>query len=298
MEDYYIPETEFPMPLSREATLIGNYYFNLFLVRGSRKSALFETGISAVTDTVIRQLEGLEIEPDYLVPSHPHSDHITGLPGLAARYPDAEIVTAAGAPEFVAHPKAGPALLREDRFMSQALDKLGIQPGRPPLAVIPDLTGARTVSDRTTLDLGDLNLDLIPAKGHSPGNLMGQVGDILFCADNLGFHYPGRGFWPLFFTGAKDYLATLARIFQAEPAILCPAHQCPLKGQAARDAIQVSLETTHALLRRVAETELSDKALMAQLFDESYRDEFTLYTPENINNCNYLLIKRARQFFE
>jgi hypothetical protein len=31
------------------------------------------------------------------------------------------------------------------------------------------------------------------------------------------------------------------------------------------------------------------------MFKESYRDEFTLYTRENILNCTHLLIKRARE---
>jgi hypothetical protein len=40
---------------------------------------------------------------------------------------------------------------------------------------------------------------------------------------------------------------------------------------------------------------LTDRELEAQLFNESYRDEFSLYTKEKIANCNRLLIKRARQ---
>jgi beta-lactamase superfamily II metal-dependent hydrolase len=45
-------------------------------------------------DRVIGQLEALGVEPDYLIPSHPHSDHITGLPGLMERYPGARVVAA------------------------------------------------------------------------------------------------------------------------------------------------------------------------------------------------------------
>ncbi|MBU0465813.1 MAG: MBL fold metallo-hydrolase [Proteobacteria bacterium] len=58
---------------------------------------MFEVGISGIVDTVINHLEHLDIIPDFIIPSHPHSDHITGLPGLARRYPDARVVVASGA---------------------------------------------------------------------------------------------------------------------------------------------------------------------------------------------------------
>ena len=82
MKTHYIPREKFPMGISPHIKMLGNYFFNLFLVTGENKSALFESGISGVTDSVITQLDALGISPDYLVPSHPHSDHITGLPGL------------------------------------------------------------------------------------------------------------------------------------------------------------------------------------------------------------------------
>ena len=108
MKTHRIHPDKFPMALSPHVKMLGNYFFNLFLVTGSSKSALFESGISGVVDGVIAQLDALGIAPDYLVPSHPHSDHITGLPGLMERYPRARVVMAAGANEFITHPKAGP----------------------------------------------------------------------------------------------------------------------------------------------------------------------------------------------
>lgn len=285
----------FPMPLSPRVTVLGNYYFNLFLVRGDKKTALFETGISAVVDRVIRQLENLDAAPDYLILSHPHSDHATGLPGLMERFPSAQILTGAGTEEFITHPKAGPLMLAEDAFMSKGLAARGITPGRPPITAIPDLSTAREVADDFLLDLGGVQLKLFPVAGHSPGNLLGRVEDILFCSDSLGFHFPGRGFWPLFFTGAKDYLDTLEFIRAMAPPIVCPAHQGPLKPPAAAAGIQDAMDSTHAFIQRVITTPLTDRELEQQLFHESYRDEFTLYTKENITNCNRLLVKRARQ---
>jgi glyoxylase-like metal-dependent hydrolase (beta-lactamase superfamily II) len=287
--------SDYPIPLSSRVTVLGNYYINQFLVQGDKKTALFEAGISGMVDSVIHQLEQLEVMPDYLIVSHPHSDHITGLPGLMERFSAAQVVTGAGAAEFIAHPKAGPLMLAEDAFMSKGLATRGITPGRPPIETVPDLSDARAVSDTVVLDLGGVALELFPVEGHSPGNLLGRVGDILFCSDSLGFHFPGRGFWPLFFTGAREYMDTQAQIQAMAPAIVCPGHQGPLQHQEATAGIQAGIYAARDFIRRVTRTSLTDRELEAQLFTESYRDEFTLYTKENITNCNRLLIKRARQ---
>jgi 2-aminobenzoylacetyl-CoA thioesterase len=287
--------SDFPMPLTPRVTVLGNYFINLFLVQGDRKTALFEAGISGVVDTVIHQLAQLGTAPDYLILSHPHSDHATGLPGLMERFPGAQVLAGAGAREFVTHPKAGPLMLAEDAFMSKGLAARGITPGRPPIDTIPDLSDARVVEEPFVLDLGGILLELFPVSGHAPGNILGRVEDILFSSDSLGFHFPGRGFWPLFFTGASEFLDTLAQIQAMAPAIVCPAHQGPLKQQAAAAGIQAAMDAVHDFIQRVTRTSLTDGELERQLLHESYRDEFTLYTKENITRCNRLLIKRARQ---
>jgi glyoxylase-like metal-dependent hydrolase (beta-lactamase superfamily II) len=287
--------SDYPKPLSSRVTVLGNHSINLFLVLGDRKTALFEVGISGVVDTVIQQLDYLGVEPDFLIVSHPHSDHITGLPGLMERFPAAHVVAGKGAKEFITHPKAGPLMLAEDAFMSQWLDARGVTQGRPSLDTIPDLSGARVVTDPFLLDLGGVDLELFPVAGHSPGNILGRVKDILFCSDSLGFHFPGKGFWPLFFTGAREYLNTQAQIQAMAPAIVCPGHQGPLQHQAATAGIQAGIDAAHDFIERVTRTSLTDQELERQLFNERYRDEFTLYTKENIVNCHRLLIKRARE---
>jgi glyoxylase-like metal-dependent hydrolase (beta-lactamase superfamily II) len=296
MKTHYIPQDKFPMEITPHVKILGNYFFNLFLVTGQNKSALFETGISGVTDSVLSQLEALDISLDYLVPSHPHSDHITGLPGLMERFPGAEVVVGEGTNEFITHPKAGPLLIKEDYFMSKSLEKMGIKPGRPPLEKIPAIPGARAVVDRACLDLGGgIALDLVKVDGHSPGNLMGFVKQdrALFCSDSLGFHFPGRGFWPLFFTNARAYVSAIDLIRSFDPQVLCPAHQGPF-GDVPK-AIQDSYDITLSMIQRIKDTKLSDEKLSREMFEKSYKDEFTLYTESNIKNCNHLLIKRARE---
>ncbi len=293
----YIPEKNFPIKLDPAVILLGNYFFNLFLIIGEKYTALFEVGVSAIVDTVIHQMDTLLISPDYIIPSHPHSDHMTGLPGLIKRYPKAEVVVASGAKEFITHPKAALLLLKEDAFMSKSLSRFNIRPGRPSLDHVPDLSFSFAVDKKRSIDLGGIILDLIKAEGHSPGNLMGMIHDkkILFCSDSLGFHFPGRRFLPLFFTGAAAYLSTLELMQGFNPRILCPAHQGPLKGLDAAEGIRTSIKITTALIKKIQQAGSADNNLAKDIFEENYKDEFSLYTPENIQNCADLLIKRAKE---
>jgi glyoxylase-like metal-dependent hydrolase (beta-lactamase superfamily II) len=297
MKNHYIPEEQFPIKIDKHVYVLGNYFFNLFLIIGNKESALFEVGISAITDHVIKQLENLNIEPDFLISSHPHSDHITGLPGLSDRYPKARVIIAKGAKKFIEHPKAAPALFKEDAFMSKSLADLKIKPGRPPLEVIPNLDGSIVVEDKISMDLGSITLDLIKVKGHSPGNLIGILPEkkILFCSDSLGFHFPGRTFLPLFFTGSESYISTLNLIKKFNPSIICPAHQGPLKGKMAKLGIQKSIDITLETIRHINSSQLCDEELALKIFEQNYIDEFTLYTAENIKNCAALIVKRAKE---
>lgn len=297
MKDHYIPEDRFPIKIDQNVYVLGNYFFNLFLIIGNGQSALFEVGISAIADHVIKQLESLGIEPDFLISSHPHSDHITGLPGLSTRYPNAKIIVASGAKEFIEHPKAAPALFNEDVFMSNSLARLKIKPGRPPLEVIPNLDGSIVIEDKLSMDLGKITLDLIKVEGHSPGNLIGMLPEpkILFCSDSLGFHFPGRTFLPLFFTSTKAYISTLNLIKKFNPSIICPAHQGPLTGESATHGIQKSIDITLKTIRQINSSQLCDEELALNIFEQSYRDEFTLYSVDNIKNCSALIVKRAKE---
>ncbi|MBI5249848.1 MAG: MBL fold metallo-hydrolase, partial [Desulfomonile tiedjei] len=125
-------KNSFPKLLTNGLWVVGNYYFNLYLVKGEQAAALIEVGVSAVVDSVTKQLDSLRVSPSFLVVTHPHSDHITGLAGLGEKYPQALVVAGEGAGEFLNHPKAAKGLTIEDRHMADFLTAQGIIPGRAP----------------------------------------------------------------------------------------------------------------------------------------------------------------------
>lgn len=288
----------FPKMLAEGLWALGNYYFNLYLVRGRGACALIEVGVSGVTDEVIRQLESLGVRPTFLVVTHPHSDHLTGLAGLTERFPDALVVAGEGAADFLGRPKAAEALINEDRHITEFLKAHGLPPGRPPVSEPPSLADCLIARDNDEMDLGDLTVRFLTAKGHSTGAVAVHVPEIeaLILSDSLGFRFPGRGVFPLFFTNFAEYTATLDRFTHLDPAILGPAHQGPIVGKdEARKALGDSVAQALTLSERILSDVGPSEELAQQIFDECYVDELTMYTPENILNCVKLLMKRARE---
>ena len=288
-------ETDFPAMLGENLWVLGNYYFNLYLVRGSRSAALIEVGISAITDTVISQLESLDISPEYLVVTHPHSDHLTGLEGLRERFPSGVSVFGQGAKEFATHPKALIAMTKEDRHMAKMLSEKGISPGRSPVEGFRFPDEHIVVRDKHEIDLGGVVLRCVRVKGHSPGNIIVHISDsnALILSDSMGFHFPGRYFLPLFFTSFSDHMATLDYMESLRPAILGLGHQGPLTGQNAEKAFEASREASLNLHSSVTH-DLRDRDEIAEdIFNRFYKDEFRLYSRKNIGNCARLLVRRC-----
>lgn len=289
------PSQEIPCQLGEGLWVLGNIYFNLYLVQGTRKSALIEAGVSGVVDAVIDQLDELGLTPDYLVLTHPHTDHFTGLEGLRARFPDARLVAANGAREFVSHPKAGPKMIVEDRFMSARLAEMGWQPGRPPIETIHFPGDGLCLEAPTQIDLGARTLRCLPVKGHSPGGIAIYVPelDALMSSDALGFRYLSGDFCPLFFTGYTDYLETIDELAALKPTRVCPAHQGPLAGNAATTAFDTARQAATALFERIGNHPDPTLELVETLYKQYYRESFTLYSEANIKGCMQLLVRRA-----
>jgi glyoxylase-like metal-dependent hydrolase (beta-lactamase superfamily II) len=286
----------FPEHLAEGLWVLGNSFFNLYLVRGKTASALIDTGISSMADEVIAQLEKLGVTPDYLIATHPHPDHINGLDALRERYPDARVVIGPGAREFLAHPKTAASLVAEDRFMAEFLKSRGYRPGRPPIGRPPSVNGAEVASDNETIDLGGLTLRILHVGGHAIGNILVHVPELqaIMAADSLGFRIPSIGFFPIFFTGYADYMATINRMEALEPQILCLAHQGPLVGEDARKAFKDAREATRSLCEEIRNDPRDEDAVINDIYPRFYRDELALYTRENIIGCCRLVIRRSR----
>lgn len=286
-----------PEKLADGLWVLGNYHFNIYLVKGNKGTALFEAGISATVDDVARQLASLNVTPDYFVVLHPHPDHINGLPGLRSLYPDARVIAGPGAAHFAAHPKTAQALVAEDLFMSDFLKTQGFPTGRSPISEAPSLGGCIVKSEGDCLDLGGLTIKFLAAPGHAVGALAAHLPQIkaVLASDCLGFRFPGiSDFFPLFFTSYSDYMSTLEKLEALGPDILGLAHQGPITGDNVPEAFRQAKKSAISL-RDLVLSGIDEEELIEAIFRKYYRGELKMYTRDNIVTCCKLIIKRSRE---
>jgi glyoxylase-like metal-dependent hydrolase (beta-lactamase superfamily II) len=285
-----------PEKLADGLWLLGNYYFNLYLAKGDKASALMEMGVSATADEVVTQLRKIGVAPDYLVVMHPHGDHIDGLPALREYFPSAQVMVGTGTLEFLAHPKTTAGLISDDRYYSEFLAQKGLGSPRPPLREPPSLEGAVIASDNEELDLGGLTLRFLDVEGHALGNLAVYIPELkaLMPSDSLGFRIPALGFFPIFFTGYDDYIATLDRLQPLDCEILGLPHQGPLFGKAIPEAFMTARRNASSLWGKIRNDQRPEEKIIEEIYRDYYRDELTLYSRENIITCCKLLVRRSR----
>ena len=274
---------------------LGTRLFNQYLVRGARATALVEAGVSATSDRVAAQLNLLGIAPDWIVVTHPHSDHLTGLPALQKRFPGAQVVLGAGAREFAEHPKAARSLVAEEAFSHGQLLQRGLQVDGPPLTHSPDLSGCEILGEGDGLDLGGVSLRILETGGHAPGNLTVFCPErrAVFVSDSTGFRYSDGTLLPLFFSSLAAHRQTLDRLGGLGAKIAGPGHLGPVVGEGVGKLIAQVRRSTDSLVAQVRAGGDDVESLAHALFKAYYRDELSIYSPDNIGACISLLIRRS-----
>jgi hypothetical protein len=66
-------------------------------------------------------------------------------------------------------------------------------------------------------------------------------------------------------------------------------------GSAAKNAFRESRQATFDMLSRVMNEEKKGDVLADEIFKEYYRDEFTVYSEDNIRSVGQLLVRRGRE---
>lgn len=175
---------------------VGQLGTNCYLLvdEGTNKAAIIDPGGDA--DRIIQVLKDEQVELEYILLTHGHYDHTTGVPELSEAMPDAKIyihqADANGAGSYL-FPLAG------------QVDELLLY------------------EDGDTLPLGELTIEVLHTPGHSPGSVVLKVADVLFCGDTLFAGSMGRTDLP---GGSYDkIMASLKRLGQLEGDYhVCPGH--------------------------------------------------------------------------
>ncbi len=187
--------------------------YNSYLIAGTEKTALIDTVDPAMTDVLVRNLEELDIDIDYVVANHAEQDHSGSIPRILDIYRGAEVVCT---------PKCKDLL---ERLLGVPEEKIV------------------TVADGERLSLGDKTLEFIHAPWvHWPETMLTYLREdrILFTCDLFGSHLATSDLFvpdeATVYEAAKRYYAeimmpfrtiikkNLARVKELPVDIIAPSH--------------------------------------------------------------------------
>lgn len=225
-----------PLALSKNITLLGTEYFNLYLVKGEGY-AIIEGGVSGITYAFLRQLNQLKVPPEtisYLVILHSHFDHMMVFPTLKQMYPWMKVVSSKlNEATFSSH-RILYKIFESDHKMTLALMEGGFiseAPTLPPIASFPlDIP----VEDGSTLDLGrGVKIKFLEMPGHSPDCLSAydENEGILFCSDGAGSYTPPDFFRPNYWYSLKEAEKSIDRMKAINADTLCRGHYGAIVGR-------------------------------------------------------------------
>jgi len=165
--------------------------YNVYLIKGSEKTALVDTVYPAKINELVSKLKESGVKIDYIISNHAEQDHSGAIPKVLELYPDAMVVTNAKCKALI----KDMLLVAEDKFIE--------------------------IRDNDILSLGDKTVQFIMAPWvHWPDTMFSYIieNKILFTGDFLGSHIAGDDLFVIdeqkIYTGAKRYYAEIMMPFR------------------------------------------------------------------------------------
>lgn len=288
--------------LTENIWCLGNRHFNMFVV-GQKKAAIVECGVSGAVANLRQQWPDLNPQPEvtHLLAMHAHFDHICGIPHLQELFPQAQVASNAAAGKVMGKAKIMAGFFDQDREMVNLLAEQGL------LAEAVNVPESQTIATQVILEDGDiLNIDsgctlkIIAAPGHSPCSMAAYMPEdrVLFISDVAGFQISDQEIFPIFFQGYEMYLDSIQRMRGYPARLVAIPHETIWSGDDipafyAR-ALQAAQQAYHSI-RDMSEAGVEHEQMVNTLFERYYQGDLRIYTPENINLCVNLLIKRVQE---
>jgi 2-aminobenzoylacetyl-CoA thioesterase len=225
-----------PFRVTKNITLLGTEFFNLYLVKGETY-AIVEGGVSGITYPFLEQLKELDVPPEaisHLIILHSHFDHMMVFPTLKGRYPWMKIVTSDLNRAVFTSERIVAKIFDADRKITLALKEQGVISEAPNLQPYTFFPLDITVYEGSVLDLGKgMKMKFLEIPGHSPdcvGAFLDGEGT-LFCSDGAGFYIPPNFFRPNYWYRLDEAEKSLDKMTEIDPEILCRGHYGTAIGQ-------------------------------------------------------------------
>ena len=209
-----------------ETPIAGMFYPPVVYLIDAPGGVLIEPGPAAAMPSIQEAMARLGMKDlSYIIPTHIHVDHGGGAGALARLFPSAKVV---------AHPRGARHLISPERLVESTKLVWGqdFEQTIGPIVPLPE-SQLRTVDDGETVSVGDRELQIIHALGHSSHHIviLDRKLNGLFCGEALGL--PGHQLPPVApFSFEQDtYMATIESLRRLQLDALFYSH-----GSVERDA--------------------------------------------------------------
>lgn len=208
------------------------YRCNIWHVRGRDKDMLVDSGMGVVS--LREHVPVVTGKVCLAVASHTHFDHIGAHHEFAHR-----LVHAAEA-GLLAHPTRA-ATLADPYVSDDIFTRLPPEPYVSAEYAVKGASATRIVHDGDVIDLGDRHFEVIHTPGHSPGGiaLWEEATGILFSGDIV---YDGRLIEDTYHANARDYHASMKRLFDVPVRVVHGGHFPSYDGHRHREIIRAWLD--------------------------------------------------------
>ncbi|MDH5363296.1 MAG: MBL fold metallo-hydrolase [Aigarchaeota archaeon] len=237
---------------------------SIFVLKGSRFSAILDTGSRRSAEPILRGLREMRVDPDhvqYLLVSHRHTDHAGGAGPLLKGLPRA---VACGHSYTI-------DTLRDPAKINAAAVAMFGEYGEA-MEPITNLSRLLALNPGQLVDLGDLEVEAVHTPGHTSDHycFYEKKEKFLFCGDAAGLlgsttlSTTPTTFPPSF--KYEPYLSSLQKLLRYDLETVAFAHFGAVTGEDAAQIIHKSIATLKEW-REIAETEQRDpEALLEKLW--------------------------------
>ena len=145
-----------------------------------------------------------------------------------------------------------------------------------------------------------MNIKVLDAPGHSPCSLACYLPaeQVMFISDACGFQISDEDIFPVFFQAYDIYLETIKRLMSYPSKLLAIPHERIWTGRNIdafyRRALS-SAEQAFNIIRDLLDQGWEDEKIEKELLLAIIRSSLKIYTPENIQQCVQILLRRVKE---